>query len=817
MVVTGEERTTRKLREKPMYQSKAMRGLGRMEDKDRRAARERRPYREGVSLCIERARLYTESCRKTEGETMVIRRAKALAHVLDNMTIYILPHERIVGNIASKPDSVITYPELWWRWLDKAIEQEYQILLPREEDRRELHEIHKYWQNQAVHGMERGLLSEQVLPYWFYTNHGVISWIHGGRTGVPNYKKLFSLGLNGVVEQARKRLKEIDAGPAPCLDSREYLEQKRFLNAVIIALEAGGRFGKRFAARADEMAGVEKDEKRKAELLEISSVCNRVPAEPPRGFYEELQCYWFITLISRMLDLQTPGLGDRFDQNMYPLYRQDMESGKLTRPQAQELVEHLWLKMNEEGQLVPPAQGAGGITLMTARVLDIGGVTPKGEDATNDVSYLVLDAATSVRLAQPAVAVRLHRNTPQTFLNAVVDAHKSGAAPGLISIFNDEMMIPYLLSLGIPLEDARDYTTEGCMRWIIPGKAMGMRALGGFVALPRCLEYALNQGLDRATGKRWGYATPDPLTFTSIEDVIQAYLAQVRFFVDKLVTIYSLVDVLDEEYLPQPFLSALLDACIERGQDCRKYKYYPNTIIQPIGQVTVANSLAAIKKLVFDDKKVAMAELLQGLSENWEGKDELRRMCLNAPKFGNDDDYVDMLARDVASRTTAAIRSFKNIWGKPFLEDGTGGATYFAYSGLTGATPDGRKRGDLFNDGTISPVIGTDKKGPTAVLKSVSKIDHAGTFTQLLNQKFLPAQLGGDSRDKFAAYLRTWVDLGIHHVQFNVIDRQTLLDAQEDPGKYSDLVVRVAGFSAYFVDMEKELQDQIIARTEQSL
>ena len=379
-------------------------------------------------------------------------------------------------------------------------------------------------------------------------------------------------------------------------------------------------------------------------------------------------------------------------------------------------------------------------------------------------------------------------------------------------------MIPFLTNLGIPLEDARDYAIDGCMRWIIPGKAMAMRALGGAWALPKLLEYALYQGVDKFTGKQVGARTSDPLTWTSAEDVMQAYLEQLKFFLNKLVTIYNMVDVLDERWLPQPFLSGLLDGCLDTGQDCREHKYYPNTIIQPVGQVTIINALAAMKKLVFEAKKVSMAELIDALKSNWEGKEDLRQMFINEPpKFGNDDDYVDVLARDFYTRTNQAVKAFKNIWGGPFNEDGTGASTYYDFSGLTGATPDGRKDRDLFNDGTVSPAVGTDKNGPLATLKSVSKIDHAGTFTHLFNQKFSPAELKRNGGANFIALLRSFVDLGIHHTQFNIIDRQTLLDAQEHPEKYSGLVVRVAGLAAYFVDLSKAVQDQIIERTELNL
>ncbi|MDY7019295.1 MAG: pyruvate formate lyase family protein, partial [Chloroflexota bacterium] len=267
----------------------------------------------------------------------------------------------------------------------------------------------------------------------------------------------------------------------------------------------------------------------------------------------------------------------------------------------------------------------------------------------------------------------------------------------------------------------------------------------------------------------------------------------------------------------QPFYSALLDGCIEHGKDCRDYKYFADTIVQPVGQVTCVNSLAAIKKLVFDDKKVTMAELVEALKNNWEGKEELRQMFLRAPEFGNDDPYVDEIARDFTLRNAQVVHSFKNIWGYEYAEDGTGGASYYGWSGLTGATPDGRKDRDLFSDGTVSPAIGSDKKGPTGVLKSVGAIDHTHTLTHLFNQRFLPQFLEGDNREAFVSYLRSFIDLGIHHVQFNIVDNETLLDARKHPEKHGDLVVRVAGYSAYFIDLKEEIQDQIMERTQQTL
>ncbi|MDP2952067.1 MAG: pyruvate formate lyase family protein, partial [Chloroflexota bacterium] len=508
------------------------------------------------------------------------------------------------------------------------------------------------------------------------------------------------------------------------------------------------------------------------------------------------------------------GNGERIDQIFYPFYKKDKEEGRITYEDAEELVEHLVLKANEEGTLIPPSQPQAGP--LVTRVTTIGGVTSDGADATNEMTYIYMDAKNEMGLNQPALAVRLHPQTPQELYEKIVESLLK--QPGVYSFFNDNMMVPFLMNLGIPLEDARNYTTDGCMRWIIPGKAMCERALGGTVALPKCLEYAFYRGVDKFSGKQVGPRTSDPLTWTSVDDVMRAYEEQLRFFLQKLFTINNLVDVLDEQWLPQPFLSGTVDGCLERGKDVREYKYYHNTIIQPVGQVVIINSLAAMRKLVFEGKKVSMAELLDALKNNWEGKEALRQMFLHEPpKWGNDDDYVDLIGRDFYKRTNQVVKSFKNIWGISHNEDGTGASTYYDYSGLTGATPDGRKDRDLFSDGTVSPAIGTDVKGPLATLKSVSKIDHAGTFTHLFNQKYTPKEVMRNDGANFIALLRTFVDLGIHHIQFNVVDRQTLLDAQKHPEKYGDLVVRIAGLAAYFVDLTKPVQDQIIARTELSL
>ncbi len=794
------------MKKRPYYQSKVMRGVGRLEDQDKDNSR--KAYRDDVRLEIERAQLIYESYQQTDGLPFVTRRAKAFENLFSKKALYILPDELIIGNICSLPGHLMTFPEKFGSWLDKAVEKSYAGLIS-DEDKVQLKKIHKYFKNMAVHGMEKTYLPDDIMPYWSYPKQGVFMWLHGGHVGVPDYEKIFSVGLNGLIEEIEAQLKGIMTEDYAYAHTREFVERKRFYDAALITLRAMIGFGKRFAEKAREEAVVQTDANRKAQLLELADICEWVPGNPPRTLHEALQCYWFINLGARILDIQSSGLGERIDQIFYPFYKKDLEVGRLDYETAVELFGHLIIKMNEEPELKPPAQGAGGATLVT-RVTTLGGQKADGTDASNDMTYIIMEAKNRIGLIQPALAVRLHDKTPAKLWDKIVESLLR--EPGVYSFFNDNMMLPYLKDIGVPEEDVWNYSTDGCMRWQMPGKAIAHRALGGYFALPKCLEYALNQGKNKK-GEQIGAQTPDPATFKSTEDVVKAYLEQFRFFAHKLITINNIVDVFDEEYYPQPFLSSLLDGCIEAGIDCRKFKYFNNNLIQPVGQVSVVNSIAALDKLVFEDKKVAMKEIAEALNTNWEGKEELRQTFINAPKYGNDEPVVDSLSSEIYSRTTQVVRSLKNINGTSFMEDGTGAASYFMVSGLTGATPDGRKAGDLFADGTVSPAPGTDKKGPTAALKSIGAIDHKGTFTHLLNQKWLPQYLR-EHKDEFIAYFKVWLKLGIHHIQFNIINKDELVKAQNNPDDYSTLVVRQAGLAAYFVDLEKMVQDEIINRTE---
>jgi len=770
-----------------------------------------------LKLDIERARFITQSYKDTEGQPMVIRRAKAMANFLNQKTIDIGANDLIAGCVGAYVDDAISYPELYSRWVDKAIDSGYRDMLT-DTERTELHAINEYWLTRSVHGAERDMLTEQDKQYWSYLNHGVFLWVHGAHIGqMPNYEKLFRVGLNSIKKEAEAKLREIRRdGKLTHSRPGELMKKRAFLEAVIISIEAAIRWARRYAEVARVKASREEDKTRRNALERIAEACEWVPDNPPRTFFETLQCWYLIMLLVRVLDLQTVGIGDRIDQIWYPAYKKDKEAGRINAQEAQQLIQNVWLKLTELTDFNAPIIASGAHT--TPRYITIGGQDRLGRDATNELTYMIMDSVKSLRLVEPMISVRLHRNTPEEFLHRFAGVLRADS--GHYGVFNDEFMIPFLMSKGIPVEDARDWAVEACASYSIVGKPMGHRAVSGLgFALPKCLEYALNEGRDCHffSDKQLGAITPHPVTFTSIEDVIKAYLDQVIFFTEKLVTLSNITDAIEAQWLPQPFNSALLDGCIENATDVRELHYWHKTNIQPVGHTTVVNALVAMKKLIFEDKRINMAELVMALRDNWEGKEELRQMFRDAPKFGNDDDYVDLFARQIQIRTCQVMQAFKNAYGYNVTCDGSGGTSYFHLAGLTGATPDGRKKGDMFNDGTLSPEIGTDNKGPIAVLRSAAKVDPLLTFNHVLNQRFAPASLESENRSKFVNYLRTFIDLVVPHIEFNAVDNHILSEAQAHPENYQDLIVRVAGFSAYFVDMNKEVQDQIMARTQHRL
>jgi len=770
-----------------------------------------------LKLCLERTRYLTESMKATEGEPMVVRRAKGLKHILENMKVYISDGELIVGNYASTPDSLPFYPELVHRWFTRALDDGYRDAL-NEKAKAEYLEMIKYWEGKSASEMVMAAVPKDLKPYIFFNGPGFANqWGFWMPLEIHSFKKVFSVGLRGIMQEIKQKIDQIKASYRRNeLTASDYVEKTYTYNAMLIALEGVINFGKRYADKAREMAKEEKDKKRRGELLKIAEICGWVPESPPRTLHEAMQSYFFCELVSKAIECRGQGLGNRLDVMMNPYYQRDKAEGRVTYEGAVELMECLYLKMAERGDLNAPE--AATIIQGESHVKDfnICGVTPDGEDATNEFSFIILDTAESVRVPSPSIALRYHSKiNPEVILKAI-DVIRTGI--GYPAIFNDSATIPLLLSRGISLELARDWGVTACVLPGIPGKSIHTcRPVAGIVSLGKCLELALYQGKDKDsyTGKELGAKTPDPRTFTCIEEMVSAYLKQVNFIAEKVSQIDNISQVFYEKFMQRPFTSTLLEDSLEQGKDCTSLCYNLPTDCEFCGSTNAANSLAAIKKFVFDEKRVTMDELIEACRTNFDGKEELRQRLINeAPKFGNDDDYVDILAREVHIKSNEEFMKFKNYYGFPILLDGSIAGGYYGFSVGCGALPDGKKDSEPFADGVMSPSAGTDKKGPTAVLKSVGKI--TPTYAYLFNQKFLPQFLEGENKKLFAQYLRTYHDLGIYHIQFNVVNKETLLDAQAHPESYQNLVVRVAGYSAYFVDLSRPIQDDIIKRTEQS-
>ncbi len=765
-------------------------------------------FRSEIRLDLQRSRLMTESYKATEGEAMVLRRAKALANILNKMGIFIRDYERIVGYQTAEPNGIFHPIEQNWKSPQRLANSPAGKTLLDDAGRKELDELCKYWKGKSISDRHQAVLPEDLKKYWTY--EGTFLWSQLSELGIPNYEKLFKLGLQGLINEIREKMARLDQKiPA------DYVEQKDFLTASIISLEAVINFAKRYAVLAKESAVRQKNATRKKILEEIAETCAWVPANPPRTFIEAIQFFYFIHLV-RYLEYSTLGIGVRIDYLFGPYYEKDLKEGKITKEETLGILQLLWIKLNELGLVYSPTVSSVYSGVASLQAVTIGGTDEKGRDVTNDLTYLTMEAAKSLKIIEPSIALRVHEGTPDEVYSRATDVIKTGI--GYPSLFNDEALIPLYERWGVPKNEAKQYAVSGCVYIEIPGKNVVRRSVGYFV-LPKCLWWALHQGVNPKTGEQHGAKTPDPATFKSWEDVLEAYAEQVKFFTSKIETLERINNELLTQYAPRPFYSALLDGCIEQGKDCRRWVY--NSLLhhfsQVIGGTNVADAITAIKKIVFEDRKVTLPELITIMDKNWAGREDVRLACLNAPKFGNDDDYADEIARIVQTRGEAAMEEVKDRFGHSHRGDGSAVSATYGLAADTPATPDGRFDREPFADSTLAPAPGRDKKGPTAVLKSCSKISTVNTFNHLLNQKFLPKFLEDDLKPAFLSYLKTWKKLKVPHIQFNVVDRETLLKAKAQPERYSDLIVRVAGFSAYFVDLSSGLQDHIIARTEQTL
>ncbi|MCP2606592.1 formate C-acetyltransferase/glycerol dehydratase family glycyl radical enzyme, partial [Candidatus Aminicenantes bacterium AC-708-I09] len=586
------------------------------------------------------------------------------------------------------------------------------------------------------------------------------------------------------------------------------------LRAMEIAVDALIIYAKRHAEKLKELSKQEKNPERRKELERMVEICSRIPAYPPRDFWEALQYYWFVHL-GVIIELNgwdsfNPG---RLDQHLYPFYKKGLEERTLTVEKAKELLEAFWIKFNN--QPAPPKVGVTGeesSTYTDFALINLGGVKEDGSDAVNELSYLILDVIKEMKLVQPSSMVQISKKNPDSFLKKALEVVRIGF--GQPSIFNTDAIIQELLRQGKSIEDARNGGASGCVEAGAFGKESYI--LTGYLNFPKIFEITLNNGLDPRTGKKVGLETGDPVSFKTFDELFEAFQKQMKYFIDIKIRGNNIIERLYAEYVPAPFLSVLIDDCILKGKDYHNGgARYNTSYIQGVGLGTITDSLTAIKYHVYDKKNITMEEMLKALKNNFRGYEKFRLILLNkTPKYGNDDDYADYIMKNVFDVFFNAVDGRPNTRGGTHRINLLPTTVHIYFGKVTGATPDGREAQEPLSEG-VSPVQGADRKGPTAVIKSVAKIDHVKTGGTLLNQKFTPSILQDDEGlDKLAKLIRTYFKLDGHHVQFNVVTAETLRDAQKHPEKYRDLIVRVAGYSDYFVDLKTELQNEIIKRTE---
>ena len=807
-----------------------------------------------------RAKLITESYKETEGEPIITRRAKAFAHILHNIPIIIRDNELIVGSSTIAPRGCQTFPEFSYEWLEAELDtvatrtaDPFEIA---EETKAELKEADKYWKGKTTSELATSYMAPEAIKAIEHNIFTPGNYFYNGVGHVTvKYWEVLEIGFEGIMEKAQKELDGCSVGDG------NYARKSHFLDAVILSCKAVIDYAGRYAKLAQEMAAQTSDPVRKQELFVIAENCSRVPAKGAQNFYEACQSFWFV---QQLLQMESSGHSispGRFDQYMYPYYKKDMEAGTITREFAQELMDCIWVKLNDLNKCRDAASAEGFAGYSLFQNLIAGGQNKEGEDVTNDLSVMCIQASMHVHLPAPSLSVRVWNGSPHEFLIKAAELTRTGI--GLPAYYNDEVIIPALQNRGLSLEDAREYNIIGCVEPQKAGKTEGWHD-AAFFNMCRPLELVFSNGMDK--GEMVGIPTGDVTQMKTFDEFFDAYKKQMEYCISLLVNADNAIDVAHAERCPLPFLSCMIDDCLKEGKSVQEGgAVYNFTGPQGFGIANMADGLFAIRKLVYEDKKVSMKELKEALAWNYDkgldaqsagdmtemimkamqkagrnvdastaegllktfmgmkpGEQKIQRfkeihdMIDEVPKFGNDIPEVDYFAREVAYIYSKPLQKYNNPRGGKFQAGLYPVSANVPLGGQTGATPDGRYAHTPVADG-VSPSAGKDVKGPTAAATSVSRLDHFivsnGT---LFNQKFHPSALSGrEGLEKFVALIRGYFDQKGMHMQFNVVDRQTLLDAQEHPEKYKHLVVRVAGYSALFTTLSRSLQDDIIRRTEQ--
>jgi len=741
-----------------------------------------------------------------------VRRASALKHFLENKRIWIGEGELIVGERGPAPKEVPTYPEICCHSLEdlEILNSRKKTPYAVDKETKRIHEeeIIPFWKRKSI----RETIFSKMSDEW-KTAYEAAVFTEFLEQRAPGHTvlddKIYKKGLVDFKADITRNMQSLDF-----LNDPKAYEKMEELKAMKITADALILYAERHAEKTRELLRKEKDHERRKELKKIADVCTHVPAQAPRDFWEALQYYWFIHLgvITELnpWDSFNPG---RLDQHLYPFYKKGIEDGSLTEEKARELLQLFWIKFNN--QPAPPKVGVTAEESNTYNdfaLINLGGVKADGSDAVNELSYLILDVIEEMRIPQPSSMVQMSKKSPDNFLKRALRIIKTGF--GQPSVFNTDVIIQELLRQGKTIEDARNGGASGCVETGAFGKECYV--LTGYFNLVKVLEITLNNGLDPRTGRKIGVKTGDPVEFSSFDELLNAFKRQLNHFVDIKIKGNNIIERLYAEHLPEPFLSLLIDDCIANGIDYNNGGARYNTnYIQGVGLGTITDSLAAMAYQVFDKKEVTLKELLNALKANFDGYENLRQRLLNkAPKYGNDDEYADQIMKAIFQAYYDAIDGRPNTKGGNYRINLLPTTVHVYFGKVVGATPDGRRAGEPLSEG-VSPVQGADRRGPTAAIRSVSKIDHAKTGGTLLNQKFAPELLAEEQGlEKLAHLIRTYFKLDGHHIQFNVVNADTLRDAQRHPEKYRDLMVRVAGYSDYFVDLSVELQNEIIKRTE---
>ncbi|WP_461204767.1 formate C-acetyltransferase [Clostridium sp. DL1XJH146] len=747
-------------------------------------------------ISIERALLYTESYKNTEGLPSIIRRAKATENILDKVEISIRDGELIAGNRTVKPRSGIVSPEMdpYWIYdeLDTMETRPQDPFIFTENDKK----IYKnvllpYWKDKSMKDFINNKLTEDAKIYVDKKIIKLNQTDKGQGHIIPDFQKILEYGLDGLLKK---------------VESSQSIEPNNlFFEASKITLLASKRHILRYSVLASSLAEKEQDKTRKNELLKISNIANKISSKAPESFYEACQLLWFMCIILQYeSNASSISLG-RFDKYMYPFYKKDKDNG-VDEEYLKEILECLWIKTNDV-VLVRSSHSAEFFAgFPTGYTITLGGLTSNGRSSINELSYIILKSYHDIMLPQPNLGVRLNELIEKPFLNLTAETIRLGT--GIPQIFNDEVVVPAFLNRGVSIEDSRDYSVVGCVELSIPGKTYGLHDIALFNLL-KVMEITLLENKNN-----------ESITFNEIIDKIKS---NIKNYVKYMVEGSNIVDIGHKEFAPVPLLSTLITNCIETGKDITsggaKYNF---SGVQGIGIANLSDSLYALKKIVFEEKRLSFKELIDILDSDFNGTEgeKLRIRLINKfDKYGNDNDEVDFLSSDILRVYSKEVEKYRNPRGGVFTPGAYTVSAHIPLGGAVGATADGRKSGDQLADGGLSPMVGKDILGPTAVLKSVSKLDsYLLTNGSLLNVKFTPSTLeGNEGIKKFSDFLMAFMKLKIQHVQFNVVSVETLRDAQANPDKYKGLVVRVAGYSAFFTELSKKIQDDIIHRTEHAL